>query len=912
MPATVIHNRGDVHLGNQQNLKNGQIFISYFNTDSQTSNHHSYSEGQLWAKDPSKDELLEIANARSINALRCRGYIDSNFHGDFVNAREDTQNIYRNCHEGDFWIFKENNLEDFQEPFYKHDILLVTETTYEDSPNTAFRKTLTDVKYVRIPVSNAEKHQATNDRVDYKLEYKGEFSDLQGFYELDKTVGNLYIALKALNILKVNFKYAESRDPGESTFVKLKAGDFIWWNGSAWEIIPSGFDITDILYTPDSESIDKVSTFEDWQKDILKSAKNVKEALDILMSTKAQLDENGKVPYAQLPDALKNSLVPQGKFYPVISRTLDINDPENQRAWPEMPDGSEKLTGYYWIVDCSEQTNVQYQDKDHPGRVLELNTGDWIVWFDNAKQFEVIDNSDRVTSIDLYDPLTFKKTSLTGSIGFLGENIDVVPQGNNVKIKFKGTVVTQSEADGDGIPNYFPIYGEKKNTLKTSEMYQVLDEIISKINFTVGRYNDSKELDAFGNIGIKKSAGATQTTYINNYLFYDTSSLLKDGNKIFNRRSNIRASDRRNFATGDETIDVTFPEASSLLVGILAPDSTTKNYHTMTSFDGFITDTLTSEIDYVDKYLEENFEDGYENVGLGRLASEDVDLGEVTFYAKSKDLAPGFTTDHIHGDFNGFSVQSAKKEHTLKRKEVKGRTHLVINPTILEDEIETFVNMPTVSGTLLTWEELTFVFGAGNGTPLMIPAWEIMNFRDREFIGLDTSPITIRLNRPAHDNVPVTRENDLSKNYGPGKQSAWGYLGSSQEGSLQDPARGPIDDFVSFDAWFEAERAIVSKEAFILPASALKDGSSGMDMFLEHHPDEINEVRNDAYDADGSFGIFQRILPSRTLYGNDPVYYDPITGALIPQNVKTKDVEMPAVGGVLLTNRSRIEGGYWS
>jgi hypothetical protein len=84
-----------------------------------------------------------------------------------------------------------------------------------------------------------------------------------------------------------------------------------------------------------------------------------------------------------------------------------------------------------------------------------------------------------------------------------------------------------------------------------------------------------------------------------------------------------------------------------------------------------------------------------------------------------------------------------------------------------------------------------------------------------------------------------------------------------------------------------------------------------MNMFMEHTPDPVVEVRNDAFDADKGYGTFQRILPSRTLYKDDPVYYDPFTGDLIPQNTTEKDVEMPAVGGVLLTNRSRIECGYW-
>lgn len=56
--------------------------------------------------------------------------------------------------------------------------------------------------------------------------------------------------------------------------------------------------------------------------------------------------------------------------------------------------------------------------------------------------------------------------------------------------------------------------------------------------------------------------------------------------------------------------------------------------------------------------------------------------------------------------------------------------------------------------------------------------------------------------------------------------------------------------------------------------------------------------------------MYQRILPSKSIYASEPQYYDPITGKAIPQNV-IKDVEMPAEGGVLLTSRSRIDGGWW-
>ena len=88
MPAILQHNRGDVFLGNQQNFKTGQFFWSYINKDKYTSNGHSYSEGQLWIKDPSNENLTEIANRRSLNAFVFKGNMPKAFSGDFINAED--------------------------------------------------------------------------------------------------------------------------------------------------------------------------------------------------------------------------------------------------------------------------------------------------------------------------------------------------------------------------------------------------------------------------------------------------------------------------------------------------------------------------------------------------------------------------------------------------------------------------------------------------------------------------------------------------------------------------------------------------------------------------------------------------------------------------------------------------------
>lgn len=931
MPVQLQHSRGDVELGNQLKLKDGQFFWSYINTDRRSSGGHSYSDGQLWIKDPSNDNLTEVANRRSLDSLTCRGFIDSSFNGKFTEADEVTQARFKHCHPGDFWIFKTKqtfykNLSPIK--FYEGDILLITEANYRASKTeTSFRQKLESVDYIRIPspVTDLEEsdlgtkdYNETVQLLEMRLDYKGEFNSFEDFIELEKKKGYTYIASTSLKLPETTFVSAEERAarPTKDGLIFLRAGDLIRWNGLKWSIIPTGQDAENLIYTPQNEKIDAVTTFADYHKEELKSATNIKEALDILNTTKAHLGKNGRIPYEELPEAVARGLTLQGIWYPVHDATdEDANNPANQEPWPER---ESDFANYFWIVDCYKKHNVQYQDPLNKDRIIELNTGDMLVYSYETNQYEVIDNSDRLNSLEVSIPTVGgEKKTLLGNVGLAAtKGIQLQLDGNTVIIT--GERLVSQSILADGTKGYFPIYADNHtNELINSVMLQddEIQTILSSYGFRVGTLNNTQDISAYGNVGVRKTVGATKTTFRNNFFFID-SAHTKIDNTVFYRQTRVRPSERNTFAKADEDLDIYLPESSSTLLGVFLNDSLTPEYFTKASYDGFVTDTLTAERLVYDTpsrnigKFAENFEDGFENVGIGRTTSEDIESGEITFYAKSKDniSGTGFYTQ-LHNIVNRSSKAARQNEHMLNRTTLQ-RTHLVINPTVLEDEIETFVKMPFVSGTLLTWEEFLLVFGS-KGIPLMIPAWEKMKFRFGEVVGLDTSPITIKLNRPAHDNVEVERTNDLAKDYGPGKKSTWSYQHSNKEGSLQDEERTSVDDVVHFDAWLEAERSVATKEAFIIPSTAKKDGASLVDPENLTYAADAKETKNDGYGRDKQGGAYQRILPSRTLYEDEPVYYDSVTGKLIDQQTLDKDVEMPAVGGVLLTSRSRIEGGVW-
>lgn len=928
MPAILQHNRGDVFLGNQQNFKTGQFFWSYINKDKYTSNGHSYSEGQLWIKDPSNENLTEIANRRSLNAFVFKGNMPKAFSGDFINAEDPLYADMKHCHTGDFWIFDHNEKEKFLVPFQKGDILAITDTVYENVEGQPFRNILTHVEYTRIRCAefdnegsdlNAETLSEAIKELEQRLFYKGEFKGLREYYNLTKKKGWLYLSKEDISLTTDEIIVLHTtRDDDDETFHTVRKGDFIWWNGEKWVLIPTGLKAEDIPYTPNAEDIDAQPTFPSEHKELLKSTNNVQDAIDILNLHKASLDHNGKIPYDELPTSIRSGLVIQGKFYPVIDPSLDKDDPNNQNPWPDKIDldGNELenwMNGWFWIVDTNRKVNVQYQDKLNPDRIVELNSGDWIVWVDQTGRFEVIDNSDRIAAIEVQIPKKDgdKTVTVVGTVGLTTTGqIEIKVEDNTIIIDGDKVV----GLDVEGKKDYFPIFKDA-HTLTVSDLHKDGENIISDLGFVIGASTNTRDEVTYGDVIIRKtSAPGSPLGWRNNFLIIENALLDKD-NERFYRQTNLRASTRNKFLKNgntEETLDVYLPECSGDLLAVLSDEKLTPTYLQKTYAHGFTTDSLNSEIMEPDSYLLKEHEDGYSNVGLGRTASEDVDLGEITFYAKTKDSTPnasqvGFYTS-LHVYKNNDARNGQVTEHFLNRA-TKVRTHLVINPTVINELKETFVKMPCDNGTLLLWEDIQMLLG--RGVPLMIPAWESMHHDVHDFVGLSTSPITIKLNRKKSGWETTDRVNDLSENYGDGDKSTWSYIDSNKEGSLQNDTRGSIDDVVSFDSWIESQRAIATKEAFIIPSTAKVDGVSKMDPVTLEVTKDPNEVKNDKYGRDKKGGKYQRILPSRTLYPDEVTYYDALTGDLIPQDTTSKDVEMPAVGGVLLTSRSRIDCGQW-
>lgn len=894
----IQHNRGDIYLGNQLNLKNGQFFWSYVNKEK---NDHSYSQGQLYIKDPSSTELLPIDKG----AIKFQGFITFPLYkSDFLsNTNKELYLKFQHCRPGDFFIFNINNTQlDWNETFNKGDILLITDCKYEYG-GKGFRDILKAFEYIRIPGSvitstdlDTENLNEAINKLSFRLKYNGEISNYNEFNNAEKKLGYFYvITVENLSFLSNQFESSKLRNPNNNLQLTLEIGDFILWNSSKWEIIPN---ITKTSYIPNTNEIERVISFEDYHKKLLEQSKTIKEAIDTLNVTKAGLDSNGKIPYSELPEELRSGLVFKGKFYPIKDITGDLSDKNNQNDWPEITD---KQHGLFWIVDCQGYTNIQYQDKDHENRILELNTSDWIIWNPSEQWFDVVDNSDRLSAIEVTIPNidSNDKRTLVGTVGLASDGkIEIKLKGNQIILN--ATNLIAQDPNNPGKKHYLPMYtGDNDQVITPTLVHQ--DEEILQVdeNLQVGNNKKGQLTTIYGNLNLESFVGASSTTLQDPAFIYSTTLSKPSDNSTVHRFTKLLASLRRRYIKSNkDEITVYLPDATSNLLAAFYDDLLIPNYYTKVKEDGYITDTLTADFIY-------NKTESYVNIGAGRLTAEDNETGEITFYSKTSDNKVGGFYTEYHSVYTGTDKGSNQKEHLLNR--TKDKTHLVINPTVLEDEIETFVKMPTRSGTLVVWEDLIELLG-NNGVPLMIPAWEQLSFREGTRIGLDTSPITIKINRPSHDNTKISRTNDLNRNYGEGIKSTWSYIGSNHENSLQSE-RGTKDDVVSFDSWLESQRSIATNESFIIPSTYRKDGNSKVNTETSEYTSDENETKKDTYGKNKSNGNYQRILPSRSIYPHDITYYDPYNGKLIPQDVKTKDVEMPAVGGVLLTSQSRIDGG---
>lgn len=897
MPAQIRIARGDKNKLTSEELKNGQLFWEYTNKSTTTSKGHTYSLGDLYIKQ--NGELVKITSTRSNGSLKIVGSITKDFNGDFVNAKEDT--LFRRCQVGDVFLFEsvaEDNV--FKFPFKENDFLVITQADYESIENGDYTDTLKEVDYIRVPSSYLDKDDSDLEadtisdaikELEIRLNYKGELYSIKEYYNAAKKKGNMYL-LKSAMILDSDQVTISSKAERvySGNYVKARYGDFIFWNGTTWTLIPSGLVPEDIPVEPDKDKIDAVETFETYHKNLLKGCTNLQEVIDTLFTEKAPLDHNHKIPYSVLPDSVTTGLSYWGKFYPVVDISKNPNDSSNQNDYPTPVNEfgevlEERVGGSFYIVDCQGLTNVQYVDKQNE-RVIELNTGDWVVWNNKTNQFEVIDNSDRISAINV-KTANGTVVTLLGTLGLesLSEDIKLSVSENTIFLDMKGKVCYIEE---DGEVNHLSKFNSEDSLVNTN-----LVEKDNKLEIddytTIGSQSSEKTLGVYGDVTVGWSAGETLSSY-KNHCFNFSSKFEKGDGTLDERLTQLIVPEYGE----DEKATVVLPETSSYVIYKYAQDALEKNYLPIINGDNSITDSM------VNVTRSEGM-----NIGEGQVTAEYAHTHKISFYGEANDAyAGGFyeTTREIKDPTD--SVQSAI-EVMLNRE--GARTDLSINPFVLAQNKVTDVILPRVSGNLITMHEILNLMGGLTGEDLMLPSFRTDILSNGEIVlGLGRTPVRMRINELANGLGTKSRSNDLSKEYGSGKlQTAWSYIMSDHSGSTQEQAGD--QDILTFDAWMDVQRAVASKEAFILPSTALKDTARTWNLDEQAPSGTAGETID--YTGSGK-GFHTRVVPSKTAFPNDEAYFD-VYGKEIKQEV-AKTVELPAESGVLATHNSLLRSPTYS
>lgn len=378
----------------------------------------------------------------------------------------------------------------------------------------------------------------------HKLQYRGVIDDdfqLKNLRtdatdpEYKVTRGSIWLVLKDdLDWPNLDAMLAQKRGR------KPKRGDFVYYENEkctfngldtypAWKVIPcADSDAEDIDYLQYNAQIADLRTamenmgksadgdkgtfhIEHIEQALLST--DVRKALDFLMVNKAQLDEMGKVPLSQLHATVLGALQYKGVWSP-INDARGVTDPAYQNKTPSFPTGHDEYgnptthpeNGDYYQVKIDVQDgdnkiiNIQFQDPYNPTRILELNNGDFIVWQASDDQdndigqgrWEVIDNSDRIISLDftingklvsndaLYN-LPARDISLVQSPHINADKkLCLVQDGQTVTICGVRLVDQEVTPDGelvDGKVNYLPKYSPYgRNTLTNTDIRNYLRE----------------------------------------------------------------------------------------------------------------------------------------------------------------------------------------------------------------------------------------------------------------------------------------------------------------------------------------------------------------------------------------------------------------------------------------------------
>lgn len=179
------------------------------------------------------------------------------------------------------------------------------------------------------------------------------------------------------------------------------------------------------------------------------NVKNVKEALDVLYQSKADLTDKGKIPLTQLPDTLLNSMEYQGTYI-CEDGNFTLPTAKDKIHTDEVTEAKKLVQGDYFIYS-GQQVNLEALGLTESVASSEgfINSGDWLVYNGEGNKWSVVDNTSPIQSIkvidnygaDNIDEDIINQTTMTGEVVFKGaERKDADHDGNHIS-------ETQLEAD---------------------------------------------------------------------------------------------------------------------------------------------------------------------------------------------------------------------------------------------------------------------------------------------------------------------------------------------------------------------------------------------------------------------------------------------------------------------------------
>lgn len=461
MATKIQVSRGSLHARGVNDLLRGELFYVPANANNDKDKgfkdnpNFPWDEGTLYIGNPTlnpdgkPDAPIAIAGARAYKSLVYQGQLSKT-------VKDISDPAFTHVRTGDFFIFKEDPEEGrfFEEGFRSGDLLVITSAQYPIAPDIANGEpdTSSNIAYTRITGSAGEAKNVhyddsktnlnvnnvqdaidnlANNKITYKGTIEGDFTLAAIMSSVDNGIGNT-------DYLESGSLYFVDKDGipfynNEKKQIKIsKKGDFVLWDKEkGWTLIPSGLsDAKDIDFDP-TEAVKQqhdLGTFtEDSLEHILSTGKltDLQSAVTYLLSHKAMLDSDGKVPLSQLHGTVLGAMQYCGTWDPIFD-AQGVNNPKFQKDWPtgesyerddeEVSSLSNNHPGDYYIVKTSF-TDIKYYDKTSAqlddGTYVDsyiLNNGDYIIYtvprnengdfLADEGHWEIIDNSATITSLN--------------------------------------------------------------------------------------------------------------------------------------------------------------------------------------------------------------------------------------------------------------------------------------------------------------------------------------------------------------------------------------------------------------------------------------------------------------------------------------------------------------------------------